>query len=142
MFSFLIFACGQDPILERMADEAESQDTIPEQTVSEKEPENSLMPPLPSQPKENLGIPKPSQPKDSIAMVPGQPSSEPPPGVPSSEPTPGQPSGEPTPGQPSAEPTPGVPTAPAPGNPFKDGPLVKLSGRVTVPNWKWCTHSD
>ena len=126
MISFFIFACGQDPILERMEDETESLDTIAEETVSEKPTENSLSPPLPVQPREDLVPPKPTQPKEISTISPGQPSSEPPPGVPSSEPTPGQP---------SAEPTPGIPTAPAPGNPFKDGPLVKLSGRVTVPNW-------
>ena len=126
MFSFFIFACGQDPILERMEEESTSLEADVEQSTEEKPSENSLMPPLPAQPKEDLLPPKPSQPKEIDGMTPGQPSSEP---------APGQPSSEPTPGQPSAEPTPGVPSTPAPGNPFKDGPLVKLSGRVVVPNW-------
>lgn len=117
MFSFLIFACGQDPILERMEEESNNSGLETPKSTTEIPEENSLMPPLPAQPKEDLLPPKPSQPKEDGGMLPGQPSSEP------------------TPGQPSSEPTPGIPNSPNPGNPFKDGPLVKLSGRVIVPNW-------
>lgn len=120
MIYLFIFACGQDPILTRLEKEPESvQDSIEE--------EERLLPPKPAQPKklppENNSIPQSplgEKPIDSIERdrIEGLPSSEPLPGVPSSEPKPG------------------TPQEPAPGNPFQDGPLVKLSGEIIVPNWK------
>jgi hypothetical protein len=114
MISFLIFACGQDPILDRL--EAESDLSTEETFLAEKKlvEENSLEPPKPAQPKELITSNQVN---------------------PSGNNTQGTPSSEPTPGIPNTEPTPGIPQEPAPGNPFKDGPMVKMSGQIIVPNW-------
>lgn len=127
MISFLIFACGQDPILDRLDEKPNEISNSSALTEKDTDAEKSLLPPKPTQPKE---LNPPNQAQRTLNNSPnvsiGSPSSEPQPGVPSSEPAPGMP---------SSEPQPGVPQDPAPGNPFKDGPLVKLSGEVQIPNW-------
>jgi hypothetical protein len=120
MIYLFIFSCGQDPILTRLETEPES---VPD-TIEEEE---RLLPPKPAQPKklppENNSVPQPPLGENSRDTLEG-------------DRVEGLPSSDPLPGVPSSEPKPGMPQEPAPGNPFQDGPLVKLSGEIIVPNWK------